>query len=252
MENDTFKGRGLLARFLYSIPQSSIGHRDHETPPISPFVEKDYEDLLHTLLSIPDPEKAGIIHLSDEAMAINRDFFYELEPRLVDDLEEIDDWAGKFHGQIMRIAGILHCCIHGEDAAAELVSGGTLQNAITIGRYFLDHAQAAFHLMGMGESQEVKDAKYILKRIDSIGQTEITKRDLFRLCDGRFPNIELMEAGLKLLVDHGYLRTEKVKTGGRPTEIVILNPEYERQKGQKGQKPPTWKYDAEANAEFLD
>ena len=53
------------------------------------------------------------------------------------------------------------------------VSGGTLQNAITIGRYFLDHAQAAFHLMGMGESQEVKDAKYILKRIDSTGQTAV-------------------------------------------------------------------------------
>ncbi len=254
MENDTFKGRGLLARFLYSIPQSSIGHRDHETPPISPFVEKDYEDLLHTLLSIPDPEKAGIIHLSDEAMAINRDFFYELEPRLVDDLEEIDDWAGKFHGQIMRIAGILHCCIHGEDAAAELVSGGTLQNAITIGRYFLDHAQAAFHLMGMGESQEVKDAKYILKRIDSTGQTEISKKELFDLCRKRegMERVEHMEPGLALLVDHGYLRTEKVKTGGRPTEKVVLNPEYLAQKAQKPQKPPTWKYDAEANAEFLD
>ena len=108
--------------------------------------------------------------------------------------------------------------------------------------------------MGMGESQEVKDAKYILKRIDNTGQTEITKRDLYQLCKNKegFEQVERMDPALKLLADHGYLRTEKVKTGGRPTEKVVLNPEYLAQKPQKPQKPPTWKYDAEANAEFLD
>jgi primase 1 len=252
MGNDIFKGRGMLARFLYCIPQSVVGHRVYETQAIEPATERDYENLLYSLLSIREPEKAEAIRLSDEAAALSKSFFEELEPRLVDDLEEIDDWAGKYHGQVIRIAGILHCCIHGEDAAAELVSGGTMQNAITIGRYFLEHAKAAFLLMGLGESQDVKDAKYILKRIDSTGQTEISKRDLYRLCDSHFPSIELMEPILNLLIDHGYIRMEKVKTGGRPTEKVILSPEYERQKGQNRQKPAKWVYNAELGADILE
>lgn len=154
----------------------------------------------------------------------------------------------------MAIAGILHCCIHGEDAAAELVSGGTMQNAITIGRYFLEHAKAAFRLMGLGESQDVKDAKYILKRIDSTGQTEISKKELFDLCRKKegFEQVEYMDPILNLLIDHGYIRMEKVKTGGRPTEKVILNPEYLTQKAQKAQKPVKWVYNAELGADILE
>lgn len=254
MDNDIFKGRGMLARFLYCIPQSVVGHRVYETQAIEPATERDYENLLYSLLSIREPEKAEAIRLSDEAAALSKSFFEELEPRLVDDLEEIDDWAGKYHGQVIRIAGILHCCIHGEDAAAELVSGGTMQNAITIGRYFLEHAKAAFLLMGLGESQDVKDAKYILKRIDSTGQTEISKKELFDLCRKKegFEQVEYMDPILNLLIDHGYIRMEKVKTGGRPTEKVILNPEYLTQKAQKAQKPAKWVYNAELGADILE
>ena len=254
MDNDVFQGRGMLARFLYSIPQSMVGHRAYETQAIDPLIEHGYKSLLYSLLSIPERDKSAIICLSDEAAALSRDFFKELEPRLVDDLEEMDDWAGKYHGQVMRIAGILHCCIHGEDAAAELVSGGTMQNAITIGKYFLEHAKAAFRLMGLGESQDVKDAKYILKRIDSTGQSEISKKELFDLCYKKsgLETVELMTPILNLLVDHGYIRIEKIPTGGRPTEKVILNPEYLAQKVQKVQKTPKWAYDPELNAEILE
>lgn len=254
MDNDIFRGRGMLARFLYSIPQSMVGHRKYDTPAIDPLIERGYENLLYSLLSIPEQENAAVICLSDEAAALSEEFFNDLEIRLADELEDLGDWAGKYHGQVMRIAGIIHCCIHGEDAAAELVSGGTMQNAITIGQYFLEHAKAAFRLMGVGESQDVKDAKYILKRIDSTGQTEISKRDLYQLCKDkkRFEQAENMEPILNLLIDHGYIRIEKVKTGGRPTEKVILNPEYISQNPQNTQKPPKWVYDAEADADILE
>lgn len=254
MDNDTFKGRGMLARFLYSIPQSTIGHRVYNTQAVDTFTERDYENLLYSLLSIPEPENVQAIRLSDEAAALSEEFFNDLEPRLVDELEEMDDWAGKYHGQVIRIAGILHCCIHGEDAAAELVSGGTMQSAITIGRYFLEHAKAAFRLMGLGESQDVKDAKYILKRIDSTGQTEISKKELFDLCRKKegFEQVEYMDPVLNLLIDHGYIRLEKVKTGGRPTEKIILSQEYLAQKAQKAQKPVKWVYNAELDADILE
>ena len=239
MENDTFRGRGMLARFLYSIPQSVVGNRNYNTKAVDPDVKRGYENLLYSLLSIPDQSRPEVIYLSDEASDLSMDFFNELEPRLIGDLEEIEEWAGKYHGQVMRIAGIIHCCIHGENATNEPVSGDTFQNAITIGKYFLEHAKAAFQIMGLGESPDVKDAKYILKRFESTGKTEMSKRDLHQLCKDkkRFEQSEYMEPILQLLIDHGYIRIEKVQTGGRPTENIILSPDYLTQNPQNPQNP---------------
>lgn len=56
-----------------------------------------------------------------------------------------------------------------------------MRNAIEMGRYFLAHAKAAFDIMGITEPQQVKDAKYILKKIDSLisqNTQNINKRNL--------------------------------------------------------------------------
>jgi len=48
--------------------------------------------------------------LSDEAEALSEQFYNALEPRLGKDgdLEHMADWAGKLHGAVLRIAGLLH------------------------------------------------------------------------------------------------------------------------------------------------
>lgn len=234
MGNQEFSGRGFLARFIYALPVSAVGRRRYETAPIPTQVEDNYSRLIYTLLSIPQEEQAHTIKLSPEAYQESRRFFEALEPRLVDDLEDINGWAGKLHGQVMRTAAILHCCIHGGAAAEVPVSLETMLNAQAIGGYYLAHAQAAFQVMGLTEGPEVKDAKYILRRLR--GQTEISKRDLFQLCNGRFRCVEDMEPGMKVLAERGYLSVETIRTGGRgrPTEKIVLNPEY--QKLQKSQK----------------
>lgn len=228
MGNQDFAGRGFLARPLYALPVSTVGHRAYDTPPIPQEIEAGYSDLMESLLSITELGEARIIRVSPEAHQEAKRFFEELEPRLADDLGDLDDlegWAGKYHGQVMRIAGIIHCCIHGGNAAENLVSLNTMQQAETIGGYFLEHARAAFQLMGLSDSKEVKDAKYILKRIHASGLYDTTKRRLFQQCDGRMHSMEEMEPGLKVLVDRGYIRIDKIKTGGRPTERIIFNPE---------------------------
>lgn len=230
MGNTDFAGRGFLARFLYSLPVSTVGHRRYETPAIPFQTELAYEQLLDSLLSIKDLGQARIIKLSPEAHNEARRFSEALEPRLRDDLEEVEAWAGKYHGQVMRIAGILHCCIHGDNAANEPVCLNTMLNAQTIGMYFLDHAQAAFQIMGLSDDPATKEAKYILKRLVACGQMEMSKRDLFQLCNGRFRRVEDLEVGMKVLVDRGYMAVETVKTGkqGRPTENIKVNPELQK------------------------
>jgi hypothetical protein len=238
MGNQEFAGRGLLARPLYALPKSLVGHRRYKTQPILQEAEQAYSAAIGALLSIPDLGEARIIKVSPEADQEAERFFNILEPRLADDFGDLDDlegWAAKYHGQIMRIAGIIHCCLHFQEAAQVPVSLNTMKAAQTIGEYFLEHTRAAFQIMGLTESKEVKDAKYILKRMAAADLFDTTKRELFRQCDGRMHSMEEMEPGLKVLIDRGYIRIDKVNTGGRPTEKIIFNPEAKGQKGQKGQ-----------------
>ena len=126
----------------------------------------------------------------------------------------------------MRIAGIIHCCLYINNAAQTPVPLETMRAAERIGLYFLEHAKAAFKIAGLSEGKDVRDAKYILKRLD--GQTEITKRDLYRKCKSRFSTTEDMEPGLRVLIEHGYVAVERTQTGergGRPTENIHVNPD---------------------------
>ena len=86
----------------------------------------------------------------------------------------------------------------------------------------------------------MQDAKYILKRLDSTGQTELSKRDLYQLCRSKagFETITGLDGGLSVLSKMGYIRIAKVRVGekgGRPSERVFLNPEYTTQNPQYSQ-----------------
>lgn len=240
MSNKEMSGRGFVARFLYALPVSRIGRRNYRVKPIPEKVKADFNDLICRLLDIPDIGEPRVLHLSKEADKLAEDFFQEIEAGLTDELEAIDGWAGKLHGQTMRIAGVFHCCKHVENAYNVPVSGETMKNAIGMGRYFLEHAKAAFAIMGLSDSPVVKDAKYILKRLDESGLHEISKRDLFDLCKGRagMEKVEGMEPGLNELVQRGYIRLFKVvpesqnsqnsqKRRGRPSWMIEVNPIYE-------------------------
>lgn len=232
MGNQEFAGRGFLARPLYALPKSLVGHRRYKTRPIPREAEEAYSAAIEALLSIPDAGEAQVIKVSEEADREAERFFDALEPRLADgfgDLDDLEGWAAKYHGQIMRLAGIIHCCLHYWDAALEPVSLHTMKAAQTVGAYFLEHTRAAFQIMGLTETPEEKDAKYILKRIRAAGLYDTTKRELFRQCDGKMRTVEEMEPGLKVLADRGYIRVDKVSTGGRPTEKIIFNPEAKGQ-----------------------
>ena len=246
MKNKEFGGRGLLARFLYSIPRSLVGSRSYNTPDIDSKAAGDYTQLVKSLLEIDGGNKPSRIRLTDGAHRVAEGFYYEIEKRIKGDLEDIEAWAGKCHGTTMRIAGVMHCCIHGERAAIELVSEETMLAAVNIAFYFIDHARAAFQMMGATESQREQDAKYIWKRLLSTGKTEISKSDLHQLCRfrGGFETAVDMGEGLEELTERGYIRIDKVypqntqntqkpTRRGRPTEKITINPlalEYEEAK----------------------
>jgi 5S rRNA maturation endonuclease (ribonuclease M5) len=236
MGNDAFRGRGLTARFLYSIPTSKVGRRSFETPPISPVSESKYRGMIYSLLAIQQEDKPRIIELSSDAYRLSADFATELEPKLSGDLETMGDWAGKFHGAILRIAGILHASQHSQNCTDIELSAKTMQDAITIGRYFLEHAKAAYTLMGA--DQQIQQAKYVLRQLEKQHYERIARRDLFRMCRGRFKKTEDINPALELLTEYGYITESEVErkgVGRKPDTQYKVNPFLYGQNGLNGQ-----------------
>ena len=64
----------------------------------------------------------------------------------------------------------------------------------------------------------------MLKRILSSGEKRLSKREIHRSAKGHFRRVEDMDPALKLLTEMGYIRSIKEETGGRPTEVIQINP----------------------------
>ena len=110
--------------------------------------------------------------------------------------------------------------------AAELeVSGETMANAIRLGRYYLEHAHAAYNLMGA--DPVVKQCRYVLSAISKYGLAEVNRRDIMRACRS-FKTAEEVQPVLNRLAEYGYLAVKddgNYSTGGRPTNpTYLVNP----------------------------
>ena len=224
--NADFSGKGLLARFLYSLPASKVGGRTYRTKPIPADVRDTFCQTLAAMLEVQASHTgpAQIIRLSDEADALSEAFANVLELRLCGDLADVEGWAGKYHGQVARIAGILHCFENGPDAGAELLTGGTFQAAATIGAYFLAHAQAALTHAGLTKTPLRRDAEYLWRRLQTGGKAYFTRKEVLRLCQ-RF-DAESIRPPLEELARRGYIKIERQRPEGkgRPSETVFISP----------------------------
>jgi hypothetical protein len=176
-----------------------------------------------------------IITLSPEADALMEAFSQELEPKLVKEYAEIADWCGKLAGNTLRIAGLLcRAAIHrGHDfldvAEPLVVDGQTMANAIRLGKYFLNHAQAIFNVLP--ENAMFQNAHRILKMIYEKGLKEFNRRTAMRNCQ-TFKRVEEIQPVLDFLEDYGYIApVEAPPTFGKGRPAMpkyIVNPWVEQ------------------------
>ena len=155
--NDGFRGRGLLARFFYMLPQTALGQRATDTPAVPPSVAEAYALALRNIFEIRT--NGRILAMSEGADRARAAFQTALEPRLGPDgdLSHVGDWAGKLTGLVCRVAGVLHVADHAMDP--EKMPGEiplvTFARATAIGEFALEHARAAFGSMGADEDAEL-------------------------------------------------------------------------------------------------
>ena len=224
MTNEKFSGRGFLARMLYSSPPSMIGRREYGSHPIAEESRVGYESLIAKLLSIPVEEKTRTLKLSQSASERMGAYFAEHERFLVGEGQAISEWAGKYIGAVLRVAGLIHAA---SESDTELVSAETIERAIRIGKYFLAHSKYAYSLAG--NDQMAKQISYVVEKIKAKGIHEIKLWELAKECRCKFfkkPDDVLPV--LRRLEECGYIRMEDPEprpgAGRKPAVMVFVNP----------------------------
>ncbi len=205
-----FRGRGLLARILYVLPESPIGRRDTKPPSLPSAIRTTYHRNITKLLTLPwrKDGQPHVLQFSKEATELFDDFHKIVEAHLSDfgELGNMRDWGGKLMGAVARLAGNLHLAenVDQDTPWNTPVTGRTMQHAIRLGKYFARHAKAAY--AEMGADPEVENARYILRWLQRHQNTPVTKRNIHQGTKGRFKKIDQLEPGLKILLDHEYLK----------------------------------------------
>jgi len=225
-----FRGNGLLARFLYCLPTSTVGSRnvsDHRR--ISEQVKAAYYSGIDTLLNIPTlydeqgRERARILTLSPDAKSSWIQFSQYIESKLgiEGDLHSVKDWASKLPGAALRVAGLFYVVEHG--GTSSVISAETMERSLDLCDLLISHAKAAFDLMG--DDEVTGDAKAIFKWIVDRRLETFTQREALKRHEGRLHRVDRLKKALAELTDR-YIISEpdRVSTGRRPSVIYKVNP----------------------------
>lgn len=219
MNNPTMRGRGLCGRFLYVMCKSKVGRRDVSPPAMPLSVKAEYRQFVRRILADPG---SGIIRLSPEADEIRKQYQGYIEKKLGSEWEFMRDWGGKLVGAMVRIAALMHAAQTQGDPTEVQISPDVMAGAVSVAEFLSAHAVAAYQIMGA--DQDFENAKYLWRKIECTGQAEISKRDMFAMCQSKFKKVENIEPVLQMLSEMGYLRESERQTGGRPSKIIIVNP----------------------------
>ena len=231
-ERASFRGRGLLARFFYALPPSTVGRRRVDPNPVPVAIREAYHRTFLRLLGMElEGEGLAMLHLTPEALRAWLDFRRWLEPQLAESgtLGPMSEWAGKLHGAVARVAGLLHVAKAlglRELPTARAVDLQTMEAAMGLGEYLIGHAQAAFAEMGVDPA--VEDARRVLRWIEKNGAPTFTARDCFQGTKGYFKRMKNLCPSLAILEEHGYIRRgPEEQRGGRgrkPSPRYEVNP----------------------------
>lgn len=216
-----FREQGLLARILYSVPESRLGYRNPAPDPMPPAARDLYNATVTALtLSLSALDESRTLSFTPDAAQAVTGLLGAVEPRFRQggDLAHMTDWGGKLTGAIVRIAALLHLAEHSRDGWDRPITLATLNAATEIGDYFTCHAKAAYDTIGADPA--TASARAILQWLTTTRPAQVTARDLMRGMRDRFPKAADLTAPLQILESRGWIRprpgARSGPNGGRP------------------------------------
>lgn len=224
-ETPAFGERGLVARFLFSIPEDLVGTRFYSNRRIDPAARNAYHAAIKAIVGLPpaatedDPGARHLLRLDGQALSLWAQYADDVERRQAEggDLRSLKHWASKLAGAVARIAGGLHLAERAGRGCpwTRPIAPATVAAAWAVGEYLIPHAQAAYG--DMGEGADAKTARRLLKWVTRAGLAEFSLRDCHQL-HRSLPQTGL-KAALSLLCERGFLRQAegpKRPGAGRP------------------------------------
>jgi len=220
------RDNGMLARILWAFPASTVGGRDvRRQAPIPQHVKEDYERGIFGLLEgWDDPVgKPKVLTFTDPARELWFDFAQEVENQQGEGgrYEAISDWTSKLPGALARVAAVLELAEMG--LTADEVSEVAMRNALQLGHLLIEHARAAFALLGTDAVDT--DAAAVVRWIKASGLQEFTRREAQKAQEGRFRSVERLEKAMERLEAGDVVRSTKRRRPGAPPSVVYrVNP----------------------------
>ena len=210
--NRQARGRGVIARFLTSAPQSLLGRRKINPKPIPQHLSEHYHLTVHQLLSLPINKFPTYIQLSEPASRLFNEFQEKIEPELArgGHLGDCTDWGAKLCGAVLRIALVLHGlaelgnsahCAH----SAPMVSAETMEAALAWSPYLIDQERIVTGMLGCDPAANTADR--VLRWLERTGLEQFSRRDAFtnNRC-ASVQKVEDIDPALDLLAELGYIR----------------------------------------------
>ncbi|GHU56370.1 hypothetical protein FACS1894132_13710 [Clostridia bacterium] len=229
--NDT----GMTARFLYAFCEEKAGNGRSPTRQNSleyfEYIFSLYSEVIKfALKNTVDNKEILKIELSPEAFNFACNYFYACEKRIKEGSPNAKNWNGKAFGLAIRIAGLFHCfeCFEKNiEPSSVKISELNMINSAYIVDCFAVHTEKIFS----PSDKQNQDAIYLLGRIrqemkNRKSNAPFSKTEIIRLTHGRFKNAEALIPALSVLEDYGYITTNFLQTGGRPTERIEINPNF--------------------------
>ncbi|RKR89540.1 DnaB helicase-like protein [Micromonospora pisi] len=230
-----FRGKGLLARILFSLPENTVGRRKIGADPVPEQIATAYAANLGALvMTLADWTDPAVLLLTPEANERVLEIERAVEPRLGPGgaWAHIVDWGSKYTGAVVRVAGLIHLAEHLRDGWGKPIQAETIERAALLGEYFAAHALAAFD--DMGADQTTRHARHVLGWIERTVTSAFTKRELFRAVkNAQMSTVADLDPALAVLEMHGYIRQldapARTRSGGRPpSPSYLVHPDVHR------------------------
>lgn len=250
--SDVARGRGMVGRCLFVRPQSLLGTREYDSPPIPGELREWWDTTIHSLLALPRPNdyllgefpvarrggEPAVLKLSPEAELSFRRLHQMLEPELSDygELKEVTDFGGKLMGHIARIALSLHF-LRGR-GIHDPIDCPTMRSAATFATFLAHH----FILVVTEASESAAEEQLgrAVKWLRQIEGRDFNKSELYHaLKTSASPKAKDWEPVLKKLAEKGMIRLLPREEGqpGRPPERYEVNPALIIPPNQNPQNP---------------
>lgn len=218
--NRRFRDSGLLARFLYAMPESTVGKRDvRRRVPIPEPVKSAYDAGICALLErrtlFPDTPRR--LDFTDPAREVWLDLCEAIERQQGDGgkLESISDWSAKLPGAVARIAGLIELAEVG--LSADSISQSAVSRAIELAHRLIPHAQEAFAILGADAADA--DATALLRWIRAGHLASFKRSTCQKALEGRFRSVDRLIKAAERLVRRDVLREFKEVNKGAPPSI---------------------------------